>query len=64
MLGALCRYVTEAEPKTFQPMKANLGLLEALVDRPPGRPERAKAYAERSAMSLSQALQIVSEPCA
>ncbi len=49
MLGALCRYVTEAEPKTFQPMKANLGLLEPLAVRPRGRPERGKAYADRSA---------------
>ncbi len=64
MLGALCRYVTEAEPRTFQPMKANLGLLEPLADRPRGRPERAKAYAERSEMSLSDALESTSEPCA
>ena len=64
MLGALCRYVTEAEPRTFQPMKANLGLLEPLADRPRGRPERAKAYAERSEMTLSDALESMSEPCA
>ena len=27
MLGALCHYVTHAEPKDFQPMKANFGIV-------------------------------------
>ncbi len=27
MLGALCHYITHAEPEAFQPMKANFGLL-------------------------------------
>jgi methylenetetrahydrofolate--tRNA-(uracil-5-)-methyltransferase len=27
MIGALCRYITRASPKDFQPMKANFGLL-------------------------------------
>jgi methylenetetrahydrofolate--tRNA-(uracil-5-)-methyltransferase len=56
MLGALCRYVTEAEPKTFQPMKANLGLLDTLAVRPRGRPDRGRAYAERSFDTLTEAL--------
>jgi methylenetetrahydrofolate--tRNA-(uracil-5-)-methyltransferase len=64
MLGALCRYVTEAEPKTFQPMKANLGLLEPLTLRPRGRPERGKLYADRSAAALIQALKEAQEQCA
>jgi methylenetetrahydrofolate--tRNA-(uracil-5-)-methyltransferase len=64
MLGALCRYVTEAEPKTFQPMKANLGLLEPLEIRPRGRPERGMAYADRSAVSLNATLEEASILCA
>ena len=64
MLGALCRYVTEAEPKTFQPMKANLGLLEPLEIRPRGRPDRGKAYADRSAVSLKETLEEASVQCA
>ena len=64
MLGALCRYVTEAEPKTFQPMKANLGLLEPLPVRPRGRPDRGKAYAERSANTLADTLSEASAQCA
>ncbi len=30
MLGALYRYLREADPKHFQPMNANFGLLEPL----------------------------------
>ncbi len=63
MLGALCRYVTEAEPKTFQPMKANLGILDPLSMRPRGRPERGKAYAQRSADALLEALEEGAEVC-
>jgi methylenetetrahydrofolate--tRNA-(uracil-5-)-methyltransferase len=31
MIGALCQYITHAELKDFQPMKANFGLLPALT---------------------------------
>ncbi len=30
MLGALYRYLAEADPKHFQPMNANFGLLDPL----------------------------------
>jgi methylenetetrahydrofolate--tRNA-(uracil-5-)-methyltransferase len=30
MLGALYRYLAEADPRHFQPMNANFGLLEPL----------------------------------
>ena len=30
MLGALCHYVTHADLKDFQPMKANFGILPPL----------------------------------
>ena len=33
MLGALYRYLREADPKHFQPMNANFGLLEPLPAR-------------------------------
>jgi methylenetetrahydrofolate--tRNA-(uracil-5-)-methyltransferase len=36
MLGALYRYLREAEPRHFQPMNANLGLLEPLGDEQSG----------------------------
>jgi methylenetetrahydrofolate--tRNA-(uracil-5-)-methyltransferase len=33
MLGGLYRYLREADPKHFQPMNANFGLLEPLSGR-------------------------------
>ena len=54
MLGALCWYVTHAEPKTFQPMKANFGLMPPLAaERPPrGRRDRAAHYTRRALADL------------
>ena len=40
MLGALYRYLREADPRYFQPMNANFGLLDAL--QPPVRDKRVK----------------------
>ena len=34
MLGALCHYVTHADLKDFQPMKASFGLLPPLEGQP------------------------------
>ncbi len=48
MLGALCHYVTHADPKDFQPMKANYGILPPLANPPRGKRERAQAYSERA----------------
>jgi len=51
MLGALCHYVTHAEAKHFQPMKANFGLLP-----PPqhelSKSERYRWYSERALTAL------------
>ncbi len=52
ILGALCQYVTHAEPGHFQPMKANFGILPPLDKPPKGKRERKKAYAERAARDL------------
>jgi methylenetetrahydrofolate--tRNA-(uracil-5-)-methyltransferase len=51
MLGALCYYVTHADLKDFQPMKANFGILPAL-DRKVNKRERGAAYAERALKEL------------
>ena len=46
MLGALCYYVTHANLKDFQPMKANFGILPALdIHIKSPQSERGKAYA-------------------
>jgi methylenetetrahydrofolate--tRNA-(uracil-5-)-methyltransferase len=51
MLGALCHYVTHADMKDFQPMKANFGILPSLETKVNKR-ERGKAYAERALNDL------------
>ncbi|MBC7223720.1 MAG: FADH(2)-oxidizing methylenetetrahydrofolate--tRNA-(uracil(54)-C(5))-methyltransferase TrmFO [Anaerolineae bacterium] len=48
MIGALLRYVAEASPEGFQPMKANFGLLPPLRRRVRGKKQRGEAYARRA----------------
>ena len=57
MLGALCHYITHADLKDFQPMKANFGILPPLEDTGKiGKRERGKLYAERALADLAFAL--------
>lgn len=51
MLGALAHYVTHAEAKNFQPMKANFGLLN-LPEQRMGKKERYAYYSRRSLTAL------------
>ena len=53
--GALCHYVTHADLKDFQPMKANFGILPPL-DTKINKRERGKAYAERALADLQLVL--------
>ncbi len=48
MLGALVRYITQADPKTFQPMNANFGLLTPLPQIVRDRRERNRLLVERA----------------
>ena len=48
MLGALCHYVSSADPDSFQPMKANFGLLPPLQPRVRNKRARYQAYARRA----------------
>lgn len=56
MIGALCHYVANAEPDTFQPMKANFGLFPSL--QPPtnkrkwSKRERYTLYSERALKAI------------
>ncbi len=52
MLGALYRYLREADPKHFQPMNANFGLLEELPDPPRDKQVKRERYADRSLRAL------------
>ncbi len=51
MLGALCHYVTHADLKDFQPMKANFGILPPLTPKVNKR-ERGQAHANRALADL------------
>jgi methylenetetrahydrofolate--tRNA-(uracil-5-)-methyltransferase len=53
MLGALYRYLREADPKHFQPMNANFGLLEELADPPRDKARKRELYAERSLATMA-----------
>ena len=60
MLGALCHYVTHADLKDFQPMKANFGILPPLETTTKiGKRERGTAYAERALGDLQFALRTI-----
>jgi methylenetetrahydrofolate--tRNA-(uracil-5-)-methyltransferase len=64
MLGALCHYVTHADLKDFQPMKANFGILPPLElegNKKIGKRERGQAYADRAAQALHKLLNPVVE---
>ncbi|MFC1960257.1 FADH(2)-oxidizing methylenetetrahydrofolate--tRNA-(uracil(54)-C(5))-methyltransferase TrmFO [Chloroflexota bacterium] len=56
MLGALCHYISHANPKEFQPMKANFGLMPPFEKRIRNKRERYSAYAERAIASLEEYL--------
>jgi methylenetetrahydrofolate--tRNA-(uracil-5-)-methyltransferase len=53
MIGALCQYVTTPQ-KSFQPMKANFGLLPPLAERVRKKQLRYQRYAERSRRDLER----------
>lgn len=57
MLGALCHYVTHADPEHFQPMKSNFGLMPPLD--PPEKSKRLRnaRYAERGTADLDAFLE-------
>jgi methylenetetrahydrofolate--tRNA-(uracil-5-)-methyltransferase len=62
MLGALAHYVTHAEEKHFQPMKANFGILPELEDHD-SKADRKAAYAARALEAMKASIaQLQQEP--
>ncbi len=57
MMGALLYYITHAEPKDFQPMKANMGILPELEDPVRNKRARYAAYAARAEAAMTDYLQ-------
>ena len=53
MFGALIHYITHAEVKGFQPMKANFGLVPPLKDRVRGKRARGEVRAQRALDTLA-----------
>jgi methylenetetrahydrofolate--tRNA-(uracil-5-)-methyltransferase len=53
MLGALYRYLREADPKHFQPMNANFGLVEALPGRWKDKRLKREKIAERALADIT-----------
>ncbi len=54
MIGAMMHYITHADPKSFQPMKANFGLVTPFDERIRGKRARAERYASRALDVLTQ----------
>jgi methylenetetrahydrofolate--tRNA-(uracil-5-)-methyltransferase len=57
--GALCRYITTADPANFQPMNVNFGLLPPLTARIRDKKEKNRTIAERALRELSEFIGIV-----
>jgi len=59
MIGALCHYITHADPADYQPMKANFGILPLLsLKKKMNKRQRAAAYSERSIHDLHRYISI------
>ncbi|MEE9133382.1 MAG: methylenetetrahydrofolate--tRNA-(uracil(54)-C(5))-methyltransferase (FADH(2)-oxidizing) TrmFO [Gemmatimonadota bacterium] len=54
MLGGLLRYLKEADPRNFQPMNANFGLLDPLPRRARGKKERREELAARALRDVGE----------
>jgi methylenetetrahydrofolate--tRNA-(uracil-5-)-methyltransferase len=48
MMGAVMRYLREADPRHFQPMNSNFGLVEPLPDAPRDKQRKREILAERA----------------
>lgn len=53
MTGALYRYLREADPKHFQPMNANFGLLDDLPEPVRDKKKKREMFAERALGAMS-----------
>jgi methylenetetrahydrofolate--tRNA-(uracil-5-)-methyltransferase len=54
MLGALYRYLREADPRHFQPMNANFGLVDELADRVRDKRRKRELIAERALAAMER----------
>ena len=54
MLGALYRYLREADPAHFQPMNANFGLVDDLPERVKDKRVKRERFAERALAAMTE----------
>jgi methylenetetrahydrofolate--tRNA-(uracil-5-)-methyltransferase len=54
MLGALYRYLREADPRHFQPMNANFGLLDELSERVRDKRRKRELFAKRALVAMER----------
>src|SRR3982751_1042256 len=54
MLGALYRYLREADPRHFQPMNANFGLVDDLADRVRDKRRKRERLAARALADMTE----------
>ena len=59
MIGALLHYITNADPLTFQPMKAAMGLFPPLETEVRGKRARYGSYTERATADLAAYLESI-----
>jgi len=62
MLGSLLRYVHTADPRHFQPMNANFGLLPPLEEPPRDKRVKRERLAERSLAAMEAFATLASSP--
>lgn len=62
MLGALCHYVTHADPKDFQPMKANFGIMPELEKHVRDKRERYLHYVDRGLTAMRESMSALHDP--
>lgn len=53
-MGSMARYITEADPRNFQPMNANFGLFPPLPQKIRDKRARNLAYAERALAAIRE----------
>jgi len=64
MIGALYRYLREADPAHFQPMNANFGLIHELPGRVKDKRVKREQIAERALADMTRWRDEVLEPVA
>jgi methylenetetrahydrofolate--tRNA-(uracil-5-)-methyltransferase len=58
VIGSMAHYITTADPKHFQPMNANFGLLPALPQRIRSKKDRNEALAQRALDTIQNFTQL------